>query len=469
MRAVSKDRNFQAKLAGSEFFSAEDVDLIMFHSGMRDSKPKGHNNTFQMIKTVQDLKSGLNQTNMENVASIYFVLLQDYSWGRFRLTEAAFSALAGSLDISSRFLEIFHAFGVRTHDEQRQIYGARACSPLHCSQSRHDISYYVVYPAKHGRNLADPWSLRQLGLHHQLSSDGRESRWLFLDLVAHADETLKHIEHNESGSGCFGLHIDILTTTSVHWAEYVEYLADQLRQYGFKSSYSSVNSVKEGRYEVSLPDLQTLCLLEGKIQRAIFAVESCQSIAITCKKHYSQHSFGRDFGTTGTTIVQFNAILDQYNSDMDHYLVMLHKLMVRRGSIADLFSTVLVSRNNEMSRASTASSHKMLELLVDIAENSRVQQTTMATILEHGQADSAMLTVLSIIATVCLPASLIASIFSSNLIQYRDSSIITPESRLFLAPQFWIYVAITLPLMGLVLSWILVTNRKSQASKKHIP
>lgn len=94
--------------------------------------------------------------------------------------------------------------------------------------------------------------------------------------------------------------------------------------------------MKEGRYEVSLPDLQALYLLEGKVQRAIFALESCQSIAITCKKHYSQHSFGKDFGTTGTTIMQFNAVLDQYNSDMDHYLVMLNKLIVRRGSITDL-------------------------------------------------------------------------------------------------------------------------------------
>lgn len=79
------------------------------------------------------------------------------------------------------------------------------------------------------------------------------------------------------------------------------------------------------------------------------------------------------------------------------------------------FSIVLVSRSNEMSRASTVSSHKMLELLVNIAENSRVQQTTMATILEHGQADSAMLKVLSIIATVCLPASLIAVCFIPSL------------------------------------------------------
>lgn len=164
MRAADKDGNFQAKLAGSEFFSAEDVDLIMFHSGTRGSKPKGHNNTFQMIKTVQDLKSGLNQTNMGNVASVYLlvpptyhfqdlasnsatnsVLLQDYSWGRFRLTEAAFGALAGSLKISSRFLEIFHAFGVKTHDEQRQVYGARTCSPLHCSQSRHGMLMFTEH------------------------------------------------------------------------------------------------------------------------------------------------------------------------------------------------------------------------------------------------------------------------------------------------------------------------------------
>lgn len=50
----------------------------------------------------------------------------------------------------------------------------------------------------------------------------------------------------------------------------------------------------------------------------------------------------------------------------------------------------------------------MLQGLVNISEQSRKQQETLTIILGHGQADSAMLKALSIVATVCLPASLIA-------------------------------------------------------------
>lgn len=50
----------------------------------------------------------------------------------------------------------------------------------------------------------------------------------------------------------------------------------------------------------------------------------------------------------------------------------------------------------------------MLQMLVDITNQSREQQATLAVILSTGQADSTMLKMLSIVATVCLPASLVA-------------------------------------------------------------
>lgn len=121
----------------------------------------------------------------------------------------------------------------------------------------------------------------------------------------------------------------------------------------------------------------------------------------------------------------------------------------------------------------------MLEALVDIANQSKQQQGLLTTILGNGQADSAMLKALSVVATVCLPAALVAvsclwhflpsylanllqAVFQSNLIETIGPTTDDPKTHLVVYPQLWIYVAITVPLMGMTLTWTLYMNRKSR-------
>jgi hypothetical protein len=55
------------------------------------------------------------------------------------------------------------------------------------------------------------------------------------------------------------------------------------------------------------------------------------------------------------------------------------------------------------------------------------------------------------------------SIFSSNLIQTAGQrSQEQSDSGLVPSPQFWLYFAIALPLMGFTLAWITYLERKSR-------
>ena len=66
------------------------------------------------------------------------VILQEFSWGRFRITHTAFQLLIDSLATSVRFLEIVSGFGVKTSEDERCIYGFRVCSVSpSCSLSQH--------------------------------------------------------------------------------------------------------------------------------------------------------------------------------------------------------------------------------------------------------------------------------------------------------------------------------------------
>ncbi|KAK0839218.1 hypothetical protein LTS02_017556 [Friedmanniomyces endolithicus] len=109
-----------------------------------------------------------------------------------------------------------------------------------------------------------------------------------------------------------------------------------------------------------------------------------------------------------------------------------------------------------------------LDALLAINQQSRIHQATLTQLLATVQADSVLLKILGIVATVYLPASLVAkarskTVFSSNLIQYVAAASPTAEpQRLVLSPQFWTYVATSLPLMALTLACTLFLDRRSR-------
>ena len=65
-------------------------------------------------------------------------------------------------------------------------------------------------------------------------------------------------------------------------------------------------------------------------------------------------------------------------------------------------------RNEGLWQAFDRASGKTLEALLHITDQGKHQQQTLTDLFRNGQADSAMLKALSVVATVCLPASLIA-------------------------------------------------------------
>lgn len=139
-------------------------------------------------------------------------------------------------------------------------------------------------------------------------------------------------------------------------------------------------------------------------------------------------------------------------------------------------------RNEELLQVSNRASCKTLGMLLTIADQGKLQQESLSRLLVNGQADTGMLKALSMVATVYLPASLVAvsqriikceddshpdlyqTIFSSNLVQTVAQRPPASASSLVLSPQFWVYIAITLPLMGLTLAWTFYLDHKSRRS-----
>ena len=87
----------------------------------------------------------------------------------------------------------------------------------------------MPYVEKHGRQLSNPWSIRQTGAYWQLAPPTKKSRWVIIDLT----ERKKIIE------GAFAqalrccparMGVELLQACGSNWAEYIEYLELQLQK-----------------------------------------------------------------------------------------------------------------------------------------------------------------------------------------------------------------------------------------------
>ncbi len=94
-----------------------------------------------------------------------------------------------------------------------------------------DVCYRIIYPDRHNRSLKDPWSLRQLGVYNQISSDFNGSQWIFLDLAAHVESSLKKFIQENPQRSRLALHIELLVSLCPNWGGYIEFLNTELRDY----------------------------------------------------------------------------------------------------------------------------------------------------------------------------------------------------------------------------------------------
>ena len=84
---------------------------------------------------------------------------------------------------------------------------------------------------------------------------------------------------------------------------------------------------------------------------------------------------------------------------------------------------------------------------------------SLTAIAKQGQKDSKSLKILTFIATLYLPASLIATIFSSGLIESKPVDAPSVATHLVVAPQFWVLLVSTVVLMGVTVIGMLFVDK----------
>jgi len=224
-----------------------------------------------------------------------------------------------------------------------------------------------------------------------------------------------------------------------------------------KASYSNVEDNDEVDYPVTFTDSQYLHILQTKLRKARRALECCQDLA-------------RGLGNSWLAMKN-NVLLSQELPSLRAYMTGLishHKsieaILQRSYGIASLLSKILESRDAKKRYQTSWAIERSITSLEHISTRSNETSESLAEMAREANHDSLTLKALTLIATIYLPATLSATIFSSDLIQtVSDGSTSVSSSHFVLAKDFWIFIVVTLGFMIFTLTvYLLLRQLRSQ-------
>lgn len=336
----------------------------------------------------------------------------------------------------------FYAYG------HVNTYAHSETEPANWTHHDYELSYIFQFMEKNGRNRGDPWSLRQTGVYQQATFNSYRSAWIFLQLSRSTKIVLENALRSQLK--CFGqsdspmtLHALLLGATVDNWGEYIQDLSTQLREVDEKACFAKIGTTSRHNYRITFLDMQALQRLRHKILRTSLALGSCLDVAKKLEEHCNTLD-GLGFIPKSAKIKK---AIHAYSEHIEVHQQSVKLTMEMLQGTFDLLSNIIEYRNIEGLRSITEISERHMVFLKDLTLRIRNENYASATAAVHSYKDAKAMKALTTTATTLLPASLIATIFSSSLVQVRlDRDSDDQSTRLVVATQFWIYVVITIVL-----------------------
>jgi hypothetical protein len=130
---------------------------------------------------------------------------------------------------------------------------------------------------------------------------------------------------------------------------------------------------------------------------------------------------------------------------------------------------ILRYRNDEINRSNNSALLNNGIVLSQLIAASAKQSEALNELTKKTQRDSRAVKILSIVAALYLPASLIASVFSSSLVESVPAGASTsspPKMSFRLASQFWMFPVFTLVLASCTLAPVVVWLAKESHRRR---
>lgn len=400
-----------------------------------------------------DIKALTNSlANIRDVDVQVFVFLrQEYSWGRLLVTEDTFASIRDSCNAFPALNDHISSFAFKTSDRDEHF--AACDANIHLSEnesqadhSYHELCYLLRYPARHSRKGGCPFSFRQMAVYQRFDHVKKTSRWVFVQAPDEFSDELRgslSSGEQEQIPPC-DVHRRVFSIAEQEWRDFICYLDAELGTLEEKALFVDVDGYSEYDYLIAFADSQRLQRLRRKLVKCKEILDCCLEVAQACKKHWQSLS-SRDeqsWEQDPTKVEWFISRIKIHKRGME-------AIQERAEGTSTLLSQILNYRNEDMIVKSNEALNKSSEAMREIALAAKAENELISALISKSQKDSHTVKVLTYIALIYLPASLVAEIFNSNLVQTRSGETEAVDSRLVLSRSFCLYPCITLGLMAL--------------------
>ncbi|KAI3323107.1 hypothetical protein HD806DRAFT_497974 [Xylariaceae sp. AK1471] len=378
----------------------------------------------------------------KEASETFYIIRQLNTFSRLLVTQDGLQTILDAHNVFSEFFDALIAFGFKRDDDHKVWDGYHRARNEIENGVKFEFCFVVRYVEKNNRSTKKPWSLRQVGFYHQIIPHSQKSIWILLQPSEKMYSRIKGHLSSASSTGELSLeasclfYLDALILLAANWGDYIEYLWADVSELDDKASHSAVGIRKRNDYTIEFRDCQKLQRLRRNLLRTVSVLDSCLSLAEGMSAYF------RELQTYN--IIQgdeFKLKLKTYGCQIQSHLRNMATMLKYTDGTGNLLVNILNSRNDQTILDTNQAMKSSLELMQRISE--------------QNQQDSRLLKTFGFIATIYLPASLIATIFSSNLLQLKGND--QGDTYFQPASQFWIYIVITASLTILTFVGLYVT------------
>lgn len=240
----------------------------------------------------------------------------------------------------------------------------------------------------------------------------------------------------------------MLFTSLVHsWRGYINFLESQLVELDDKALYSRVGSSRKFDFLVTFRDVQNLEIVRRKFLKALLVLNSNGDVGKCWMDRFTKFGRSVDEFDLGETL----EIMQGYVLDLERHARVVESLLTRLDGTRKLLFQILEYRNDELQIQTTRAIQYNGDQLKALTQAASADNRVMTTLTCEIQNDSKFIKILTTIAMFYTPASLMAAIFSSNLVQTVGHPDAGGPIGFALTKGFYLFPTLTTALIAITL------------------
>lgn len=368
-----------------------------------------------------------------------------FSDSELQISAKAIQELFTSLKISPGFWSVVKRFGVKDQEEKcvHESSGGFNEESWEPFSKSYGFSYNVKYVEHHGRETYDPWSMRQIGLHHEYDHETQNNTFIILNpskaLTSRLNNVTAPIEP-------VAIHRMVLASVTERWNDYLAYLEycfGDISKKGLLANPTRNTSAVEVRFS----DSQRI----QKLQDTMLRVSQMLSMNMSVFDHLLSSpdlSSSMSRAVDGLENLSHSRSLASLRTQTKLRLQRSDNLLRRLDGSSALVRSILDAQSLSTLQDSSQTTAELAALAREDSRKATKDARTLSTI--------------TILGFVYLPASFVATLLGTQYIHVDGA-----RSGIWMNSEMWIFLVLTaILLLVTVGGWAVWERQNSLADRK---